>query len=52
MWVLPVPLSPIAMTFSRCSMYLQRASSITSCLFTEGMAVKLKASRTVLDVKV
>ena len=34
MWVLPVPLFPAAMMFSRRSMYSQRASSMTSCLFT------------------
>ena len=45
MWVLPVPLFPTAMTFSRRWMYSQRASSITSALFTEGMAVKSKVSR-------
>ena len=43
-WVLPVPLLPTAITFSRRSMYSQRAISITSCLFTEGMAVKSKVS--------
>ena len=35
--VLPVPLLPTAMTFSRRWMYAQRASSITSALFTEGI---------------
>ena len=43
-WVLPVPLLPTAMMFSRCCMYSQRASSITRALFTEGMAVKSKVS--------
>ena len=38
----PVPLLPTAMTFSRRWMYSQRANSITSCLFTEGMAVKVE----------
>ena len=45
MCVLPVPLLPMAMTFSRLSMYSQRASCVTSCLFTDGMAGKSKASR-------
>ena len=45
MWVLPVPLLPRAMTFSRRWMYSHRASSITSALFTEGMAGKSKVSR-------
>ena len=44
MWVLPVPLLPMAMTFSRLSMYSQRASWATSRLFTEGMALKSKES--------
>ena len=44
-WVLPVPLFKAAMTFSLCSMYSHRASSMTSCLFTEGMARKSKVSR-------
>ena len=45
MWVLPVPLLPTAMIFSRRWMYSHRASSITRDLFTEGMAVKSKVSR-------
>ena len=45
MCVLPVPLLPMAITFSRRSMYSQRASCVTSCLFTDGMAGKSKASR-------
>ena len=45
MWVLPVPLLPTAMTFSRRWMYSQRASSISRDLFTEGMAGKSKVSR-------
>ena len=44
MWVLPVPLLPTAMTFSRRWMYSQRASSITSALFSDGMAGKSKVS--------
>ena len=44
-WVLPVPLLPTAMTFSRRWMYSQRASSITSALFSDGMAGKSKVSR-------
>ena len=40
-----MPLLPTAMTFSRRPMYSQRASSITSALFTEGMAGKSKVSR-------
>ena len=42
---MPVPLLPTAMTFSRHWMYSQRASSITSALFTEGMAGKSKVSK-------
>ncbi len=42
--MLPVPLLPTAMTFSFRSMYSQRASSITSALFTDGMAGKPKVS--------
>ena len=45
MWVLPVPLLPTAMIFSRRCMYSHRASSITSALFTDGMAVKSKVSK-------
>ena len=44
-WVLPVPLLPTAMTFSRRSTYSQRASCMTRCLFTDGMARKSKVSR-------
>ena len=44
-WVLPVPLLPMAMTFSRRWMYSHRASCMTRCLFTEGMARKSKVSR-------
>ena len=36
---------PTAMTFSRCWMYSQRASSITSALFSDGMAGKSRVSR-------
>ena len=45
MWVLPVPLLPSAMMFSRATTYSQRASSRTSDLFNVGMAVKSKVSR-------
>ena len=44
-WVLPAPLLPTAMTFSRRWMYSQRASSMTRALFTEGMTVKSKVSQ-------
>ena len=44
-WVLPVPLLPTAMTFSRRWMYSQRANSITRALFSDGMAGKSKVSR-------
>ena len=44
-WVLPVPLLPTAMTFSRRWMYSQRASSITRALFSDGMTGKSKVSR-------
>ena len=44
-WVLPVPLLPMAMTFSLRSTYSHRASCMTRCLFTEGMARKSKVSR-------
>ena len=44
-WVLPVPLLPMAMTFSLRSMYSQRASCMTSGLFSDGMARKSKVSR-------
>jgi hypothetical protein len=36
MWLLPVPELPIAMMFSRRSMYSERASSMTRALFNEG----------------
>ena len=45
MWVLPVPLLPTAITFSRRWMYSHRASSITRDLFTDGMAGKSKVSK-------
>ena len=45
MWVLPVPLLPMAMTFSRRSTYSHTASRVTSCLFTDGIARKSKVSR-------
>src|SRR6201996_4415130 len=45
MCVLPVPLLPRAMTFSRRVMYSQRASSRTKLLLSEGIAVKSKLSR-------
>ena len=44
MWVLPAPLFKAAMIFSRRCTYSHRASSITSALFTDGMAVKSKVS--------
>ena len=44
-WVLPVPLLPTAMTFSRRWMNSQRASSITKALFSDGMAGKSKVPR-------
>ena len=44
-WVLPVPLLPSAMTFSRRSMYSQRASSRTIILLSDGMALKSKLIR-------
>ena len=44
-WVLPVPLLPTAMTFSRRWMYSHRASSSTRALFSDGMAGKSKVSR-------
>ena len=45
MWVLPVPLGPSAMTFSRRSTHSQRASSSTCILFRAGIALKSKLSR-------
>lgn len=44
-WVLPAPLLPMSMTFSRLSIYSHRASSTTRGWFTEGMARKSKMSR-------
>ena len=40
-----MPLLPMAMTFSRRSMYSHQASWVTSCLFRDGMARKSKVSR-------
>ena len=37
MWVLPVPLLPTAITFSRRATYSERASSSTRVLLSEGM---------------
>ena len=45
MCVLPVPLLPRAMMFSRRRMYSQRASSRMSILLRLGMAVNVKVSR-------
>src|SRR5438270_12815445 len=45
MCVLPVPLLPTAIMFSRRVMYSQRASSRTNILLSEGIAVKSKLSR-------
>ena len=45
MCVLPVPLLPTAMTFSRRVAYSERASSRTRVLLSEGIAVKSKLSR-------
>ena len=39
-WVLSLPLFLTAMTFSRWSTYSHRASWMTRCLFTDGMARK------------
>ena len=44
-WVLPVPLGPSAITFSRRATYSPRASSSTSILFSDGIAAKSKLSR-------
>src|SRR5215212_8043395 len=44
-WVLPVPLLPSAMMFSRRATYSQRASSSTRALLSDGRARKLKLSR-------
>src|SRR3546814_13012386 len=44
-WVFPVPELPSAMTFSRRSMYSQRASSRTRALLRLGMALKSRLSR-------
>ena len=43
--VLPVPLFPTAMTFSRRSTYSHLANCVTRCLFSDGMARKSKVSR-------
>ena len=43
--VLPVPLGPRAMTFSRRSMNSPRASSMVSALLRDGIALKSKLSR-------
>src|SRR3984893_18396432 len=43
--VLPVPLLPRAITLSRATIYSQRASSRTSGLLSDGMAVKSKVSK-------
>ena len=43
--VLPVPLLPTAMMFSRRATYSERASSSTRVLLSEGRAVKSKLSR-------
>ena len=51
MWVLPVPLLPSAMRFSRRSMYSQRASSRTNVLLSEGMTLKSKLSRLLITGK-
>ena len=45
MWLLPVPLLPTAMMFSRRSTYSERASSMTSALLRLGKAAKSKLSR-------
>jgi hypothetical protein len=45
MWVLPVPLLPTAMMFSRRVTYYERASSSTKVLLSDGMAAKSKLSR-------
>ena len=50
-WVLPVPLLPMAITFLRLSTYSQRASWLTRCLLTEGMARKSKVSRLFVEGK-
>src|SRR6516162_9174190 len=44
MCVLPVPLLPTAIAFSRRAMYSARASSRTNVLLSEGIAVKSKLS--------
>ena len=41
-WVLPVPLLPTAMTFSRRSTYSHRASCMTRCLFTDGIGQEVE----------
>ena len=45
MWLLPVPLLPTAMTFSRRSTYSERASSSTNVFLSDGSARKSKLSR-------
>jgi hypothetical protein len=45
MCVLPVPLLPTAITFSRRVAYSERTSSRTTVLFSEGIAAKSKLSR-------
>src|SRR5215471_209578 len=45
MCVLPVPLLPTAIAFSRRAMYSPRASSRTNVLLSEGIAMKSKLSR-------
>src|SRR3982074_2324448 len=49
MWVLPVPLLPTAMIFSRRVTYSERASSSTRVLLSDGMAAKSKLSRLFTD---
>ena len=44
-WDLPVPLGPRAMMFWYLSMYSQRASSSTSGLLSDGIALKSKLIR-------
>ena len=50
-WVLPAPLLPTAMTFSLFWTSSQRVSSVTSCLFTAGIAGKSKVSRLFMSGK-
>src|ERR1035437_11096018 len=49
MCVLPVPLLPTAMMFSRRVTYSERASSSTRVLLSDGMAAKSKLSRLFTD---